>query len=64
MKVTLEFDDKAEAVIALRGSELYSALYEIRELIRRYNKHDGDLKTCIQSVEEYATEALYGLGEL
>ena len=64
MKTTIEFDDKLEAVIALRSLELYSELINIREAVNRCLKHEGDKDTCLRGVLDSVTEAVYGLGDL
>lgn len=52
MKVTLEFDDLADAKRAIHANDAWIALSEISEYLRSHTKHDVPIEQTIGCIEE------------
>lgn len=43
MKITIEYDDKAEALCAMQGEDWHDAMYELDQKLRSIVKHGLEL---------------------
>jgi hypothetical protein len=58
MRVTLEFEDRNEAVLAMMASEMQSAMLDVDQMLRNAIKHDGDLRRVAHECRDVIGDVL------
>lgn len=56
MTITLEFDDRNEALVALHGRDAMAVIMEVRDILRRGEKDDVLDSHTIDSIREAVYE--------